>query len=564
MPRGAKEKCTKELAEAAYKMRKDGLTIKEIATCCAINPSTANEWLHHPKSENQVEFSKAIKKAEADLKRELVNSIRAAGIYNRKAGVEGSWQADAWLLERMLPMEFSLRDQRFEAMAQAEERAAKEAARSNAPDMLAMIGPEFLKPHQLIVRGMADEIWAHGGRGSLKSSWASLEVIDILEKDPEAHAVVLMKYKNSLRDGAYAQVVWAIKEKGLEDDYDMPETTLRIKKKSTGQLIIFRGCDNPKKMKSVKVPFGYVKATWFEEADMFKGLAEIRTVNQSSTRGTDSEGKTEGVRMYTYNPPRSKACWINEHVPAGLGPRQYAFASTYLEAPPEWLGGKFLNDAELLRDTDPEAYRHEYLGEIVGNGTDVFDRVEFREITDEEIAAFDNPKVGQDFGWYPDPWALTVSEWRQAGRTILTYAELGGNKLHPGEQAEQIAELFERLGLTGIQVASDDADPQSIAAQRDFGINARKANKGQGRDASYKFLQSARWVIDPARCPNLAREVRAMQYETSKDGEVLNSIPDGNDHWVDATRYAIMRMAKRGKSAYRGYDDEAEDATEGE
>ena len=79
-----------------------------------------------------------------------------------------------------------------------------------------------------------------------------------------------------IRDSA--QVVWAINMMGLQDDYDMPDSTLRIRKKSTGQLILFRGCDNPKKIKSVKVPFGHIGIGWFEEADMFRGMAEIRMV----------------------------------------------------------------------------------------------------------------------------------------------------------------------------------------------------------------------------------------------------------------------------------------------
>lgn len=98
---------------------------------------------------------------------------------------------------------------------------------------------------------------------------------------------------------------------------------------------------------------------------------------------------------------------------------------------------------------------------------------------------------------------------------------------------------------------SDDADPTAIAVQRDHGANARAAGKGKpGRMASYRFLQClAAWVIDPVRCPRLAAEVRALEYAQSPDGEVLNEIPDGNDHWVDATRYATMDEARRA----RGY-----------
>ena len=196
-------------------------------------------------------------------------------------------------------------------------------------------------------------------------------------------------------------------------------------------------------------------------------------------------------------------------------------------------------------------------GEPVGIGTEVFDNVVFRAITDDEVAQFERLRFGQDFGWYPDPWAVTGSEWRPGGRALLTFCEDGANKLPPDGQAERVKALLTWDGGDGrpayhhLPVLSDDADPTAIAVQRDHGVNARAAGKGKpGRMASYRFLQSlSEWVIDPERCPRLAAEVRALEYAQTPDGEVLNEIPDGNDHWVDATRYATMDEARRA----RGY-----------
>lgn len=414
-----------------------------------------------------------------------------------------------------------------------------------------LVGPSFLEPHRIIERREVSEIWEGGGRGSGKSSHAGLETVNHIERHPDQHGVVFQKHKVNLRDGAYAQIVWAINALGLEDEYDMPDSTLRIIKKSTGQLILFRGVDNARKLKSIKVPFGYIGIAWYEEADMFNGMTEIRMVNQSVTRGGGN-----ALRLYTFNPPRSKTCWINEHVQS-LPPGSRYFGSTYLDVPAEWLGPQFIADAEELRRADPQAYEHEYLGIPVGTGGDVFDRYVLREVTDEETAGFDNLRCGQDFGWYPDPWAFTISEWQPAKRRLVTWYEDGGNKLQPNEQAERIMTALTWPDAIDtppqyhhLPVLSDDADPQAIASQRDTGANARAAGKGGMRQASYRFLQSVEWVIDPVRCPNLAREVREMQYEQNAAGEWMSSIPDGNDHWVDSVRYAMMSIA-RSRYAYK-------------
>ena len=56
--------------------------------------------------------------------------------------------------------------------------------------------------------------------------------------------------------------------------------------------------------------------------------------------------------------------------------------TTYLDVPKEWLGEKFIEDAEWLKETNPSAYDHEYMGVAIGEGGAVFDNF---FILDEEI-----------------------------------------------------------------------------------------------------------------------------------------------------------------------------------
>ena len=391
-------------------------------------------------------------------------------------------------------------------------------------DFALLIGRDFFRPHMLIARELQTEFWCKGGRGSLKSSWASIELVRHIEDHPGEHAAAVMKRKNSLRDAVYAQVVWAIHELGLDDEYEMPVSTLKIRKKATGQIIFFAGCDDPHKSKGLKPPFGHIGFLWFEETDQFKGMSEIRTVRQSAARG----GERTFV-VYTYNPPRTRDNWANREADRRRESGEEVFESCYLDAPPEWLGAQFIADAEDLKETDEQAYRHEYLGEPVGYGGQIFDRVEFRDVTDEEIASFERLHAGQDFGWFPDPWAFTLSEWQPGQHRIITFAELGGNKVLPTEAAARI-----RTALTWsdgknpdgspkepayhrLRVLSDDAAPDQIQAQRDEGVDARSAGKGGLRTMSYRFMQSVTWVIDPKRCPNLAREVREAEFARAKE-----------------------------------------------
>ena len=136
--------------------------------------------------------------------------------------------------------------------------------------------------------GLAHDVFQHGhthydlsgGRGSLKSSAVSLLVPLILLTHPDTHALVLRKVGNTIRDSVYAQYIWAIGELGMAEYWDAKKTPMELIYRPTGQKIMFRGADDPMKIKSIKVPFGYIAVTHFEEKDQFAGRAEIRTILQ--------------------------------------------------------------------------------------------------------------------------------------------------------------------------------------------------------------------------------------------------------------------------------------------
>ena len=372
-----------------------------------------------------------------------------------------------------------------------------------------------------------------GGRGSLKSSTVSILVPLLLVHNPGTHALVLRKVGNTIRDSVYAQYIWAIGELGMAAYWEAKVSPMELIYKPTGQKIMFRGADDPMKIKSIKVPFGYIAVTHFEEKDQFAGRSEIRNILQSTMRGGSVYWNFE-----SYNPPISRDNWANKDSLEDR-PDRLRHKSTYHEAPPEWLGQQFIDEAEHLKETDERAYQHEYLGIPVGTGGNVFDNLELREITDDEISHFDRIYQGVDWGWFPDPFAFIRVHYDRQRETIYFIDEIYGNKM----SNETTAGIIKSRQYTDAYITCDSAEHKSTADFRSFGIPAKDAIKGPGSvDYGMKWLQRRKIVIDRKRTPHAYDEFVNYEYERNKDGDVISGYPDENNHLIDATRYALERV----------------------
>ncbi len=399
-----------------------------------------------------------------------------------------------------------------------------------------VLGPAF--------HGLARDVFQHGhthydlsgGRGSLKSSCVSLLVPLLLIQHPGTHALVLRKVANTIRDSVYAQYIWGIDQLGMAGYWEAKVQPMELVYRPTGQKILFRGADDPMKIKSIKVPFGYIAVTHFEEKDQFAGRHEIRNILQSTMRGG-----TVFWNFESYNPPISRDNWANLDSQEDR-PDRLCHKSNYLEAPTPWLGEQFLLEAQHVKETNERAYRHEYLGEAVGLGGNVFENLELRDITDQEAAAFDRIYQGVDWGWYPDAFAFVRLHYDRARETIYFIDEIFENKL----ANEQAARRIKEKGYTDAYITCDSAEPKSVADFRALGLPAKEAIKGPGSvEYSMKWLQRRKLVMDKRRTPNVCKEFVGYEFERDRDGNFITGYPDKNNHSIDAARYALERVWRR-------------------
>ena len=136
------------------------------------------------------------------------------------------------------------------------------------------------------VRGGCGELIESGGRGSGKSSYLSIELVLQLLKHPGCHGLVLRKVGATLRTSVYAQILWATQALGVRGLFRFSLSPMEAEYLPTGQKILFFGMDDAGKLKSIKMPFGYIGLLWFEELDQFDA-EEVRSAEQSVFRGGD-------------------------------------------------------------------------------------------------------------------------------------------------------------------------------------------------------------------------------------------------------------------------------------
>lgn len=394
-----------------------------------------------------------------------------------------------------------------------------------------LIGSDFFASHRAIHSGKYNEFVEDGGRGSLKSSFISLEIIGLLVNHPTWHALATRQVKDTLRDSVYAQLVWAIDQLGLSESFNCTTSPMEITYTPTGQKVYFRGADDPAKIKSLKPPFGYVAIVWFEELDSFRGPETVRNIEQSAIRGGD-----EALIFKSFNPPRTAGNWANKYVKT-LGPKTWHHTSTYLTAPPEWLGKAFIDRAEYLKQVNPSAYEHEYLGVPNFAGGMVFPNVALRKITDEEIKQFDNNGQGIDWGYFPAPFVWGRNHYDSGRHKIFIYDEYWA--LRKGNEVT-FNELKEKGKLNNELIIADSAEPKSVGDYRAWGANIRAAEKGPDSiNYSVKWFQSlVEIVIDPERAPLHAQQFTNYEYEQDKDGNYISSLPDKENDSIDETRYS--------------------------
>lgn len=538
--------------------------------CARMKPETVNNkaWELSRKGEIAARIEKAraeaAKKAQwsldiavervRKLNDEALSSLEEDGLYKGSPSVKALIESTA-LLNRMTGVDKQI----------VKANTDTEDVRVLVPpyDMSANISPVFCEVSRAIDLGKANRIMLKGGRGSTKSSYAYQKILDVFLHRPYAQWVCGRRYANTLRRSCFANVLWAIAKRGMTVgkpgegcDFDKTTSPMEITYNKTGQKILFYGLDEPEKLKSITFedPKAKIELLLLEEYNQLACAEDARNVRQSVFRSDYS------LEIDVYNPSPDDMQWTNQEARIEE-PGKLVHHSSYLDVPEEFIGKRFIEQAEQLKAINAKAYANEYMGEETGLTGTVFENVVAQSITYEDRINIKWIRCGVDWGYQNDPFVWLMVGYDRKIRTLyiidevfntetLDDANIREVKRHLVDRDDKGQPIYTNEGKPVYnkrkpqnEIRADAAAPKDIATWRHAGMAIMGASKRVPVDDGIRWLQKRKAiVIDRERCPLAFQEFsRYRAKEDPNDGRFLG-YPDKDNHTIDAVRYAAFDL----------------------
>ena len=367
----------------------------------------------------------------------------------------------------------------------------------------------------------------YGGAGSGKSHFVAQKVL-LKCLQYKRKLLVIRKVGNTVKDS-----VWAMFLKLL---YQMPQVISRINKSEytieliNGSVILFKGFDDPEKIKSIE---GITDIVVEEASELTED-----DFDQLNLRLRASVGMLQIHLMFN---PVSKANWVYKRFFENGTPEDTIIVhTTYKDNP--YLPQEYIDSLLRLERTNPAYFKIYVLGAFATLDKLVFPTKTVRLISDEEVKDL-SFWIGMDFGYTNDPTAITWGYVDQAKKILYITGEY--NKR--GMTNDVIAKTITDLGFAKERIVADAAEPKSIAELKKLGVS-RIIGAVKGPDSvknGIDRLQRYDIVIDE-RCTNTIEEFDNYTWvKDKKTGEYINQPVDSFNHHIDSIRYGTQNVMKK-------------------
>lgn len=373
-----------------------------------------------------------------------------------------------------------------------------------------------------------------GSRASKKSKTTALRWIYLMMKYDKSNLLVIRKTYRTLKDSCWTDLKWATRRLEVENLWSFKESPLEATYLPTGQKILFRGLDDPLKVTSITVDYGYLCWAWLEEAFEVNSEADFDTLDESIRGELPPNLWKQWVISFN---PWNERHWLKKKFFDVSNPDILAQTTNYTCN--EWLDEADKRLFENMKINNPRRYNVAGLGNWGITEGLVYDNVhiDYRfELTDMV-----NYKTvcGMDFDYTNDPTAFFIGFLDEKNKALYIWDEL----YEKGLTNRMIYDRLVSMGYGKESIVCDSAEPKSIAELRGYGLRAKAAVKGKDSIShGIQYIQGLTIYIHP-RCVNFTTEIQNYTFDKDKFGNAINQPIDDFNHLMDAMRYALEKYA---------------------
>lgn len=367
---------------------------------------------------------------------------------------------------------------------------------------------------------------AYGGRGSGKSHGFGALAVVKMATQAGFRIVCVREIQNSIKDSVKQLIEDKISALGLVSFFTITDQEIRGQ---NGSLCIFRGLQNHTAA-SIKSLEGFDVA-WVEEA---------QTISQASLDLLTPTIRKPGSELWFSWNPVSEKDPVDRLLRSEARPGAIVVQANWSDNP--WFPDALRADLENDRARDPGKFLHVWEGAYQTlSEARIFSNWRIAELTPPARVVW---YPGVDFGFAQDPTAALRA--CLIGDRVLYVDHEASETGVPTEALPRLLSKVPEIHLWPSR--ADSARPETIDYLRRNGFpKMRGATKGKGSvEDGISFLQGLDLVIHP-RCVNLQRELSSYAYKIDKrTAEILPVPEDDNNHLIDALRYAVEGLHRKG------------------
>nr|DAM28083.1 MAG TPA: terminase large subunit [Caudoviricetes sp.] len=334
----------------------------------------------------------------------------------------------------------------------------------------------------------------------------------------------LRKVGSSVYDSIFEDVKQCLEAWGLLGACKVNNSAYRIELPNGAQFI-FKGLDNPEKIKSIKG----ISDVVMEEASEFT----LDDYTQLTLRLRDK--KHPNKQIYLMFNPVSKVNWVYNAFFVKKPKNTVIYQTTYKDN--RFLDEVTKENIEELANRNEAYYKIYALGEFATLDKLVFPKYKKQLLNKEELKQFPS-YFGLDYGFINDPSAFMHIKIDDENRRLYIVEEY----VRKGLTNDKIAEAIKALGYSKEIIRADSAEKKSNQELRNLDIpRVIDVMKGPGSVMQgIQYILQYEIIVDE-RCVKTIEELE--NYTWKKDratNEYINEPVDSYNHCLDAMRYAIQ------------------------